>query len=818
MLLTKTGDVWAFYKINPTSIGIGNTKKVVQFKKGWEKFYEEIAPYEDFQMFMFPKDYQLESRFEALSDDFDPQMFDVAQYYAEETCSILEHRLGEITEYEFILGVKLKDSLLQLSEGVKENVENVLSVLTDNIINVLGFEQTVSEKTFDRYKGLQEELENIVLSVDGNALEEEELVYLSRFQFIRGISHSVEEESFNTKVSAINNTLLDPTSPSVLKLSSDIGESYASFVVIDEFLEDMSETDVFYSCQMLPFPVEVNVKAKVEKKSHTKSILSLKKQGVKDSANEQARAGEAIETSTETSYGMIHHLQEQLKSEENRIYNWLATVVVTGESKKECLEKAAVVKRHFKGQDIKTRLPVADQLQLFYKFLVGESLSTTDVNWIQKTLQDGLAELGLGLSAELGFNVGWHIGFIDRYEEHLDRESALASSRDNVLYHPLLSNQQIKGSKTRSPHELITGDTGGGKSYLAKMIFIYTTMLDIKTLYIDPKQEMRKWFKLVLKDVKIRRDFPDFIKLVESYKFITLDASNCDNWGAIDPIVLLSAMEAKEMHQVAIGQFYSFKGKEKVETIYLQTLSEVISRRAQGEQVGSMTVIEQMRVHADKDVREVGNLLYEKIEGSILKLMFHDGSNPALNVTEKTTILEIEDFDLPDADMDAMTYTESQLKSNSIMLAIGKFCELFGKNKDEKTKVFIDEAWIFMISASGKRTKKQMLRVGRSCQNSMALISQGVRDGIEEKESGNFGMYFAFDEPNNRKGILEVMGMEVSESNIDLFDNFFQGQCLYKDFYGNVGKMTVDCLFEEWQSAFKTVEKSSVAIAEEKFA
>lgn len=818
MLLTKTGDVWAFYKISPTSIGIGNTKKVVQFKRDWEKFYEELAPYEDFQMFMFPKDYQLESRFEALSDDFAPEMFDVAQYYAEETCSILKHRLGDMTEYEFILGVKLKDSLLQLSEGMKENVENVVSALTDNLIHVLGFEQSVSEKSFDRYKPLQEELANIVLSVDGDAVEEEALIYLSRFQFIRGISHSVEVESFNTKVSAINNTVIDPTTPSVLKLSADIGESYLSFVVIDEFLEDMSDTDIFYACQMLPFPVEVNVKAKVEKKSHTKSILSFKKQGVKDSANEQERAGEAVEDSTETSYGMIHHLQEQLKREENHIYNWLATVVVTGESKKECLEKASIVKRHFKGQDVKTRLPVADQLQLFYKFLVGESLSTTDVNWMQKTLQDGLAELGLGLSAELGFNVGWHIGFIDRYEEHIDRESALASSRDNVLYHPLLSNQQIAGSKTRSPHELITGDTGGGKSYLAKMIFIYTTMMDIKTLYIDPKKEMRKWFNLVLNDARIRRDFPDFIQLIESYKFITLDASNPENWGALDPIVLLSAMEAKEMHQVALGQFYSFKGKEKVETVYLQTLSEVIALRGQGEQVGSMDVIERMRLHADKDVREVGNLLYEKIDGSILKLMFHDGSNPALNVTEKTTILEIEDLDLPDADMEASTYTESQLKSNSIMLGIGKFCEIFGKNKDEKTKVFIDEGWIFIISSSGKRTKKSMLRVGRSFQNSMTFISQGVRDGMEENESGNFGMYFAFDEPNNRKAILEVMGMEVTDKNIDLFDGFFQGQCLYKDFYGNVGKMTVDCLFEEWQSAFKTVEKSSVAIAEERFA
>lgn len=30
------------------------------------------------------------------------------------------------------------------------------------------------------------------------------------------------------------------------------------------------------------------------------------------------------------------------------------------------------------------------------------------------------------------------------------------------------------------------------------------------------------------------------------------------------------------------------------------------------------------------------------------------------------------------------------------MFALGKFCELFGMNAEEKTTEFIDEAWIFI--------------------------------------------------------------------------------------------------------------------------
>ena len=45
-----------------------------------------------------------------------------------------------------------------------------------------------------------------------------------------------------------------------------------------------------------------------------------------------------------------------------------------------------------------------------------------------------------------------------------------------------------------------------------------------------------------------------------------------------------------------------------------------------------------------------------------------------------------------------------------------------------------------------------------------------------------------------------------------------KGQCLFKDIYGRVAKLSVHSLFSEWTQAFKTVEKSEVAYAEERYA
>lgn len=112
-----------------------------------------------------------------------------------------------------------------------------------------------------------------------------------------------------------------------------------------------------------------------------------------------------------------------------------------------------------------------------------------------------------------------------------------------------------------------------------------------------------------------------------------------------------------------------------------------------------------------------------------------------------------------------------------------------------------------------------MKRVGRSYNNALYFISQSTKDALreEENETGNFGVAFAFDEENEREDILKWMKMEVTDENIDMLEGMFQGQCLFKDMYGRTSKMTVECLFEEWAGALETINKSTVAYAEEKY-
>ncbi|QHL53094.1 hypothetical protein C7M23_00131 [Bacillus subtilis] len=794
-----------------------NKEKVESYKKKWQHLFEEITSYEDFHLMMYPSEYELEKRFKDLETDIAADAMDVARYYNEETVRLLEQRLGRLTKYDFILGVKLKSSLVNISVELKDNILSFFNTATDTVVKMLGWEQNVSTSFFEKYEEVEETLANIMASVRGERLSESEMTYINRYHFVRGLKHQTNEESEIKDVRSITNTIIDPTDPSVLHFHSDQDEGYSAFVVIDEFLHNMSESDLFYEAQSLPFPVEVQMKIQTESKSITKPALNLKRQQLKEEQKEQQSTGDRSDVSTVTSATMIRHLQDEIKKEDVHVMNWLSVIVVHGKTKKECVGKATIVKRHLKGAGITCRLPVADQLNLFYKMLPGEKLDITDKNWIQKTTQDGVAEGLFAVNSDIGSKIGFFLGWVDRFQEHTDLESAIMSSRDFVLFHPFLANQQLKGSKTRSPHCLITGDTGNGKSYLAKLIFNYISMLNIKSLYIDPKKEMRKWIQRVLNDEYIRENFPLYIAHLEKYNYITLDHENTHNWGALDPISFLPPMKAKELVQVIFEQVYDFKGKDDVNTAFLRATSEVIEAKQKGEQVGSLDIIRRMQNHPEEAVQKAGDYLNEVVSDSILKLCIHDGSNPALSLEKRITILEVENMDLPDHGERLENYTISQLKSSAVMFALGKFCELFGMNQDEQTVEFIDEAWIFTTSQQGKKVERQMRRIGRSYNNAEYFISQSTKDALKEEDSGNFGVAFAFDEPNEREEVLKWMNMEVTEENKKMMESMFQGQCLFKDYYGRTSKISIECLFEEWQGALKTVEKKAVAYAEEKY-
>lgn len=121
--------------------------------------------------------------------------------------------MGKLTKYDFIYGVKLKNSLVKMNVDLKDNLMSLFNTATDTVVNMLGWEQNVPISFFEQYEEVEETLANIMASVRGERLSEQELIYMNRYNFVRGLKHQRKEESQIQDVRSITNTIIDRPIP-----------------------------------------------------------------------------------------------------------------------------------------------------------------------------------------------------------------------------------------------------------------------------------------------------------------------------------------------------------------------------------------------------------------------------------------------------------------------------------------------------------------------------------------------------------------------------------------------------------------------------
>lgn len=816
MLLTKTGSLFAYYRVTPEIISRANINEKYDYKSRFVTLLDDVVKYKDIHLKMLPKNMNLQERFEVLSDDYDSRYKLVADYYGAEAIKLLERELGQVTRYEFYIGVRM-DRVYSDMEDVTDSFKNAVSNVTDKIASSLGFEIEVTDDYFDKYLVTEQNIFNNLRVLDIRRCTEDELNYLLRYNYLGNVYHSVEEESSLRGSLQICNGELDNTEKCILKIDTENATIYKSYLVVEATDYIMNNLHLFETLQSQTYPVEVDLKLKPVDKAVFNVKLSHKIRSKYEEMKEEFMANDKFKDESLKNNHLMERIENEVEQQKNFV-EWLMVITLSNTDKSELIKQTKLVKNEFKRR-INLIAPIADQLQLFYLMLEGTELGMYR-NWIQTSTTEALSEVLFGVGQTLGMEIGFYLGRIDRYTKSAKLlEDNIHASRDIVLFHPMIANKGIKGTKTDSPHIAITGKTGKGKSFLAKIMYIQSLMLDVKTLYFDPKSEMEKWFSRITKSEENNRLYPLFSRLLNSIKYLTIDYTKSENFGILDPVTFLSGAEAIELTKAMFDEVVDLSNDRKIETALLKAIRKVVDMKQQGLEVGSLHIIKELQENSDIEIQEAGDNLYEKTQNGMLKLLFFDGSNKTLSLNNKSTILQVYGLDLPNANDSKDTYTDSQQKSLVVMQILGKFMSLFGSNSDEETMIFIDEGWAFSTTKIGKMIKKSLERAGRSMNNALVFITQSVFDLKDENNvAGNYGSIFAFDEEQEREYILEHLGLENNDINMQILSNMVKGQCLYKDIYGRVGKLSVHSLFSEWTQAFKTVEKSKVAYAEERFA
>ena len=98
---------------------------------------------------MYPKDKQLTERFKEFSKDLAPEYHRLGLEYMGRTVAGLKSELGEITEPDFVLGVRLKD--MYGNENPIESIKRVTDEVSDQILSLLGKKVVMEEDELEKF-------------------------------------------------------------------------------------------------------------------------------------------------------------------------------------------------------------------------------------------------------------------------------------------------------------------------------------------------------------------------------------------------------------------------------------------------------------------------------------------------------------------------------------------------------------------------------------------------------------------------------------------------------------------------------------------
>lgn len=812
MILTPTNEVWAYYRIPGKTISENDEEDLEGYKRQISQTLIDLDQYSEFDFQMVPEDMQLNERLMELERDFSPEMRAIGEKYDDRMLDALTSQLGEVTRYGFNMGVKLRNYDYLNQATVKETAKSAVNQVSAAILGRLGADLGENAAGFQPYLASEQEVLGLLSRLKAQALSSDQLYRLTTAAFSRGIQETERQDELLT-----TNTNLDSvTNAGYLHLENENGTSVMTCLPVIKTETAMTYLELFKRVQELAFPVELKIKARRLRPGTSKRKTELANRRFKetnyDMENLDERDQELIQGRQ-----YLQDLKNDLLNNQVSLFEWVAVFIIYGKDKAECNWRYKRLKSYLANYQVKIARPLADQLNLFYALLNGASEHQLH-NWKQYTKTDGLAELLFGLNNVLGTNVGFYLGRVT-HSEMATTSQDIQGSRDIVLFHPMIANEGIQGSMTDSPHMLISGQTGKGKSFLAKLAMFYATFLKVRILMTDPKNENRAWFEQALQDPQIRTQYPEFMQLIKSFHYVTLDPNDPANNGALDPLTFLTGAQAKDTAIALIEQIYDLTNKDAIKKAILDELDHLLALQNRGEKVGMLKLIEALEKDPNPAVSDAGGLLAKMISNSILQLAFSDGISQGLDISHKHTILSIQDLRLPDSDMRLEEMNDSDRKALAVMIPLAKYCQYFGqRDRREKTSIIFDEAWTLTATKGGQRLVKELKRVGRSYNNQLLMITQSIKDTQKDDEEGNFGACFAFDESTERPEILKFMGLPVTKVNLERLQALKQGQCLFKDIYGRVDVLSVDCLFPEWQQAFKTVEKSNSAQAELAFA
>ncbi|MGY0186378.1 ATP-binding protein [Lactococcus petauri] len=815
--LTKDGEAFGFYTVPYFASSVIDDKSKEDIKHKTERAVRRLFPNKNFECSLIARDFLLDEKMEELKESCHEDFKDVADRHLKERVHTFVKEAEIPSKYVWLVVVRLvkEERAMTFKELLKEGAKKRIH----KFLRAFGLRQKINADWHKEWVFAESEVAQKLKSLKAVPLSSEQTYYYQRLQFLPYIPHRLDEVMETRATINVTDTMLYNSAMGRIRFVAQQGESFVSILPLGKNNGILTNNHIGEIVQNFNFPVGFKIKAQfptIGGATGLKSKMTAGMARLKIIVKETMLSGNVL-------YDRIilgkHALTKMAKDVERKepIIEYGAFLIIMASTKEDLRSRVKTAMSVCDEMGVELSRARFDQPYLFQSLLYGQKMSLVTRFWSHVTNAKGFSQLLPFTTVKCGSEIGFPIGRVDtNYHKWDTLKEALRASFNFVFYNPMLANKEgILGKVTQNLLTIITGATGSGKTVLANMIFANAILDNVKTLYIDPKRSLRKHWEKVANNP---RTPADVVKIIKSINFVTLDRNNKENLGVLDPIIFLGKEDSLA---TARGMLYEI-GKGHLSGNHITAISkavkEIVERRQNGELVGFKHVLELLRNHEKEEVQEIGEFLFEKVDGSLLELAFSDGKTKGLSFDEHATVLEVANLELPQSNTKFEDISEDEHHSMILMNALGAFCQRFGSMNDEEATIeFIDEAWVLMKSNIGRRLVMTMKRVGRSQNNKLVIISQSVNDTKFEEDTTGAGERFCFFENGEGDNILESLGLPVTDKNRKWIQNTNQGQCVYYDVFGNINRVSVE-VPPQWVPWLAPIKKDKQSQMEKRYA
>ena len=560
---------------------------------------------------------------------------------------------------------------------------------------------------------------------------------------------------------------------------SDKSVSYQTFLTITNIPEilDFPGCEWIYMLQQHNTQAEICIHIKNIEYRESLKLLDFKKREINSQIEHISGSGSDIPDDLAESKDYADLMESELKQSRFPTIKASVVICVASSSVEDMERRAGMIRREYEDLNFIVERPLTDQLKLFMQYYPSVSFGVKD--FIMKLTPLTLASGVIGATRMLGDDVGTYIGTTGPERK------------------PVYFDMGLACRMNKSASATFFGSLGFGKSFNANLLVYLNFIYGGYALIFDPKGERTHW-----------ESFAPFKGLIN----IVSLSSEARYKGCLDPFNIYrdNPEAAKELALNVVCEIFKIPTKDSEYTA-LQLALTKIDEYEKPSMLKLSEILEGFTMENNEELTKAARNLGLRLSllkgGGMATLIFGDGTEEAIRMDNRINILQIQNLTLPSPETKKDEYTQEETVSTVLMMIMANFAKKFALQELGVFKIVLfDESWALGKTTEGVKLYEFLARMGRSLYTSCIFNGHSVLDIPTEGIKNSIRYKFCFNTDNRAEAerMLEYIGLEVTEQNVELIRNLENGECLFQDLYRRVGVLRFDAVFRDIADLFST--------------